>query len=60
MQTVMIIIGALVFVGALVGFFRSFWQPAPKKVDGGEGAIISEHIPPHYDGGHGGADSGGH
>ncbi len=56
MQTAAAVIGVLVVVAALVGFFRSLWRPPGRRGDGGEGPIAGESVT----GGHGGADGGSH
>jgi len=44
MHTAFMIIGALVVVGALIGFFRSLWRPPGRR--GNEGAIERLDTPP--------------
>jgi hypothetical protein len=65
MQTAVAAIGALVIVGALVGFVRAVWHsPANKRENGDHNSLAGMPTAPnesdHSDsGGHGGADGGG-
>ena len=68
MQTAVTIIGGLVLLAALIGFFHSFWRPTPKRErdedlprnfpPGGLGRNVDDSFH-SADGGHGG-DGGSH
>jgi hypothetical protein len=57
METAIWIAGALVILGALIGFVRSIWRPPGRGSDRGEGTIEGVGDMGHGGGGH---DGGGH
>jgi hypothetical protein len=59
MHAAVVVFGAIVVLGALIGFVRSLWRPASGEGNRGYGVIPGET---QSDGGghHGGGDAGGH
>jgi hypothetical protein len=61
MHTTILVLGALILIGALIGFYRSFWRTQEKGwSDQGDGYGITGGGDGHDSGGHGGAEGGGH
>jgi hypothetical protein len=61
MRIAVVALGAIVLIGALIGFVRSLWRRPSGEGDRGYGfdATTATGAWPEHDG-HGGTDSGGH